>query len=96
LKFKDKHRHDILNLIQDHELDKSHFSFVKRKGRIIIKHFSGSSFSFFMKDDFDIDVKTMQRIDLSYFEVKPDTNEIIKADNWESVLALLSKWLLRT
>lgn len=93
MKFKESHRQDIVNIIDTHGLDKAAFSFVKRKGRILIKHESGSTFSFFIKEDFDIDIKTMNRIDLSYFEVKIDIEDIVKVKKWESVLKRIQEWL---
>lgn len=93
MKFKDKHRSDILDLMQGQGLEKSDYSFVKRKGRIIIKHHGGSTFSFYKKDDFDIDMNTKKRIDLSEYELKTNSDQKQIVRHWADVLRVFSKWI---
>jgi len=94
MKFHETHRQDILACISDKGLVNEHFYFSKRKGRIIIQHqVSKHSFSYFQKKDFDIDMNTKKRIDLSYFEVKTDISDIEKCKDWNEVLKRYNEWL---
>lgn len=94
MKFLDAHRNDILTLFSDLGLEATSFSFSKKKGRVIIQHEkSKDRFSYYQKLDFDMDMKTKQRIDLSVFEVKMDSQNTIIIATWSLVLEKLKSWL---
>lgn len=93
MKFKESHRQDILNVFADLGISKEHYSFQKRKGRIIISCGRTSTFSFFQTSDFDIDMLTKARIDTSHFEVKLNQDAVLIVSDWEGVLSQLNTWI---
>lgn len=95
MKFKEKHRKDILQLFSEQGISKEHYSFQKRKGRIIISFGTTEKFSFYQTKDFDIDMVTKARIDTSHFEVKINNEISSSVDNWQLVKVLLNKWIMQ-
>lgn len=95
MKFREKHRKDILQLFAHHGISKEQYSFQKRKGRIIISYGLTEAFSFYQTKDFDIDMKTMARIDTSQFELKINKEDVFFVDDWNSVKTHLETWIQR-
>jgi len=94
MKFLISHRNDILSCFAQQGFSKESFSFTKKKGRIIITHIENKKwFSFYKRKDFFFDPDTSEKIDISHFEVKTSTTDLLKVNLWQDVISKLIEWL---
>lgn len=94
MKFFEHHRTDILACFDNYDFNQNSFSFRKKKGRIIIElNESDTWFSYFKKEDFFMNTDTLEKIDISHYEVKTSDKELIKVNQWKDVLQSLNEWL---
>jgi len=94
LKFYTHHRQDLLQAFTDNGLDKSQFSFIKRRGRIITQHNnSKSTFSYLARNETTVDENSKEWIEITSYEIKKGKESTQRIENWQTVLQHFDQWL---
>ena len=94
MKFVKKHRSDVLERIGHYHFKEDDFDFIKRRGRICIRHrTSNLEFAYLRKKETQLDSITRQWKHSESYKVKSGTAKEELVPDWEQVMTLFAKWL---